>query len=94
MAKLSEILTPILTKYNLRFVGTERTSTRPKKHGVTYEAWTNQMSGVAVFIYDDATIGVRDNNVSATVEFDVDVADPKSLDAIENWLKEKVKHGI
>lgn len=89
---LSEILQPLLTKYNFYSDNPVRFSTRPSKNGASYLAWTNEKLSLAIFIYDDASIAVRDNNTSAgQVEFDLRVADPHSLVKLEAWMAEKVK---
>jgi hypothetical protein len=87
---LSQVLTPLFHHYGLTLNGSERISRRPCKHEASYQAWSSRF-GLAAFVYDDASVGLRDGNISMIVELDINMADPQSLRRLEDWLKSKRK---
>lgn len=87
---LNQLLAPLLTKHNFATNDAERISRRPCKHEAHYQAWSNRL-GLAIFVYNDASVGLRDNNISMKVELDIDLADPQSIRRLEDWLKSKRK---
>lgn len=85
---LNELLAPLFTKHNFSIDGPARVSKRPCKRDARYLAWSNRR-GLALFVYDDASIGLRDGAISMKVEIDIDMAHPRSISQLEAWLEAK-----
>lgn len=85
---LSDILAPLLAEHGYRTsITTRTTSSRPCKHKMKLVAWTHPYD-LQIFVYEDATVGLRDSNVSNQVHIDIDMAKPGSIAQLESWMKE------